>query len=94
MTDSDHQSLSAEATARTMTVSRLTRAVITAHIRKQRAELPQARGMSAAALRELTRIGNNLNQLTRQANTGFVAVAATDLRACLDQINAAARRLG
>lgn len=93
-TDADHRALVDEADARNMTISKLTRAVLEAHLRHSRAELPQSRGVSSAALRELARIGNNLNQLARQANTGLVAVAESELAACLVAINDAARRIG
>lgn len=85
--------LSAEASSRNLTLSALTRLILTAHLNAQRAELPRRRGTDAALLRQLIRIGNNLNQLARQANAGLVAVSADELRACLDRINTLARTL-
>ncbi len=89
-----YQALNAEAASRAITVSELVRVVLVAHLNGQRAELPQPRGLTNLAIAELCRIGNNLNQLAKQANIGLVAVSETALLACLDQINAAARRLG
>ena len=83
-----------EADCRSMTRSKLILAIITAHLKHQRAELPQPRGLSNAALRELCRLGNNLNQLARQANTGLVAVNEATLLDCLTEVINAVRRLG
>jgi hypothetical protein len=94
LTDIEAGALTAEAVDRNMTVSKLVRAVLAAHLTRQRAELPQPRGASSAALRELCRIGNNLNQLAKQANTGIVPIGATDLRATLADVLNAVRRLG
>jgi Bacterial mobilisation protein (MobC) len=80
--------------ARSLTLSKLLRTLVTAFVRGQRAELPQPRGLSNAALRELCRIGNNLNQLAKQANTGIVPVDAATLRATLARVLDAVRRLG
>nr|WP_210163466.1 plasmid mobilization relaxosome protein MobC [Hyphomicrobium nitrativorans] len=85
--------LSAEASTRGITVSALARLILTAHLKAQRAELPRRRGTDAALLRQFIRIGNNLNQLTRQANAGLVAVSADELHTCLDRINTLARAL-
>lgn len=89
----DHLALTREAASRAITVSDLVRALVRSHLTDGRVELPHPRGASCEALRELARIGNNLNQLTRQANTGLVTVAAGELRRCLDEVNAAAQRL-
>ncbi len=93
LSDEDFEALKAEASARGATMSALARLILVAHITAQRAELPQRRGTDAALLRQCVRIGNNLNQLTRQANAGLVPVAADELRACIDHINALARTL-
>lgn len=85
--------LSSEAASRGITTSALTRAIVVAHLEAQRAELPHRRGTKAALLRQFIRIGNNLNQLARQANAGLIAIDAEELRACLDRINALARTL-
>lgn len=93
LSDASFVAISAEASARGITVSALARLVLTAHLAAQRAELPHRRGVDAALLRQFIRIGNNLNQLARQANAGLVAVGADEVRACLDRINALARAL-
>jgi hypothetical protein len=80
--------------ARSLSLSKLLRTLVTAFVRNQRAELPQPRGVNNAVLRELCRIGNNLNQLTKQANTGIVPIDAASLRVTLADLLAAVRRLG
>jgi Bacterial mobilisation protein (MobC) len=85
--------LAEECAARSMTKSKLVRALIAAHVRGQRAELPHPRSANAEALRELCRAGNNLNQLAKQANVGLVAVGADELRAVLAAVLDAVRRL-
>lgn len=84
--------LKAEASARSITISALARMIVATHLKTQRAELPHRRE-NAALLRQFVRIGNNLNQLARQANSGMVTVSTDELRACLDRINAMARTL-
>ena len=56
---------------------------------------PQAKParITAEAIRQLTSIGNNLNQLAKQANTGFVGWAPA-IHATLDAVLSAVRRLG
>lgn len=93
LSDKEFAKLNTEASSRSVTVSHLTRAVLRAHLQSTRAELPQARGLSAGLLREFSRIGNNLNQLARQANVGLVAVPADEVRACINRINNLARTL-
>lgn len=93
LSNNEFAKLNTEASSRSLTVSHLTRAVLRAHLKATRAELPQARGLSTGLLREFARIGNNLNQLARQANVGMVAVPTDELRACIDRINSLARTL-
>jgi hypothetical protein len=81
----------ADAAARPITEAKLLRSLITAHLTGRRAELPCVKGPSHARTRELSRIGNNLNQLTRQANAGIVPVTASELRAVLTAVLNAAR---
>ncbi|WP_370373173.1 plasmid mobilization protein [Henriciella pelagia] len=56
---------------------------------------PQAKParVTADAIRQLTSIGNNLNQLAKQANASFV-VSAPAVHATLDAVLSAVRRLG
>lgn len=89
----EHRALAEDAVARGMTVSSLVRAIATAHLTCSRAALPQPRGIEAALIRELVRIGNNVNQLTRQVHTGLVPVSAGELRAALDALNETLRRI-
>jgi hypothetical protein len=93
LSDETFAALSAEAASRGVTMSALARLIMVAHATAQRAELPYRNGTHAALLRQFIRIGNNLNQLARQANAGLVPVGADDLRACLDRINVLARTL-
>lgn len=48
----------------------------------------------AAAVRELARVGNNLNQLAREANGAGDFPAEARVHAVLDEVLAAIRRLG
>lgn len=91
LSDEAFAALSAEASSRGLTISTLTRRVVSAHLAAQRAELPRRRGEDGELLRQLCRIGNNLNQLARQANAGMVPVTAAEIRSCVDTINALAR---
>lgn len=87
------QSLEADAANRSMTLSRLIGAILDAHVRKSRLELPQQRGPSSGALRELTRIGNNLNQIARQANLMNLPHIEDAAIGTLAAVMAAVRRL-
>lgn len=92
LSEPDYRAFVALADDRNLTESRLLRLIVEAHLAGQRAALPH-RNANAPLLRELCRIGNNLNQLARQANAGLVPVNAAEIRACLDIINALARTL-
>lgn len=92
MSEPDYRAFVALADDRDLTVSRLLRLIMEAHLAGRRAALPH-RNANAPLLREFCRIGNNLNQLARQANAGLVPVNADELRACLDRINDMARTL-
>lgn len=87
----DLNRLKAEATARGLTQAKLARQILAAHLTQQRLAAPQRHGPTDYLLRQLLRIGNNLNQLARQANTGLVTVSADELRQCLDAVNRMAR---
>lgn len=92
-TSSLHDLLQFEARSRGIPVSTLARKVLEAHASRQRVALPHARGLSDAAIRHLARIGNNLNQLARQANIGLVGISAQEIRASIDAINAFVRSI-
>jgi len=89
LSEREHQAMLNEAQLRSMTMSKLARAVLSAHIAAQRVQLPHP-DRTSALLRELIRVGNNLNQLARQANLGMVAVSGDEIRTCLDRLNALA----
>lgn len=93
LTPDEYARLNDEADNRSITLSRLIRSILAAHLTGRRVELPQPRAIPAAALRELNRTGNNLNQLAKQANTGMVPVSAAELRAVLASVLEAVRRL-
>lgn len=93
ITEAEFGFMKQESSSRSITLSKLLRALIHAHVTNSRVELPHPRATNAEALRELTRIGNNLNQLTRQANTGVVPIGAQELRRVLAAVLGAAQRL-
>lgn len=88
-----HAALMADATARSMPASRLIRSLVAAHYQERRPDLPQSRGPGQAALRELCRIGNNLNQIAHQAHLMRLHLIERRALDVLDAIDAAARRL-
>ena len=85
--------LHAEADSRSVTLSKLLRSLVAAHLTGARLQAPQPRGLSAAALRELARLGNNLNQIAHNANLGRLHLLDADARRCIADIHALARRL-
>lgn len=91
--DAIHAALIADAEIRSMTASRILRTIIAAHYTGQRAELPQARGANAATVRELARIGNNLNQIAHQANLLRLSLLEPEARRCIEAINAVVARI-
>lgn len=76
----EFEQLKQDARDRSMKVSKLVRALTTAHYKRQRPELKKARGHADGLIRELNRIGNNINQLARIANMLRVAVPEAELR--------------
>lgn len=92
LSEKEFQDLAADAASRATTISGLARTLLVAHLTGQRAALPH-RNANAAVIRELARVGNNLNQLARQANSGMVPVPADDVRRALDTINTLTRNL-
>lgn len=93
LTGPARNALRADAAARGLTPSRLVRQLIEAHLEQTRAALPRNTGLTRDFLVAFTRVGNNLNQLARQANVGLVAVTASELRAVLDELTRLAKRL-
>lgn len=91
--DAEYVQLKSDAAARAMTISKLTRALAIAYYKRQRPELKQTRNNAAALVRELNRIGNNLNQLARAANTPKVDVPADELRQHLASLLQAIARI-
>jgi hypothetical protein len=68
LADTIHAALMADATRRSTTASRIVSALVAAFYTRRRPELPHAATPSQQAVYELARIGNNLNQIARQAN--------------------------
>lgn len=88
-----YRALHAEADARGITFSSLVASILDAHVTGQRLEVPQRRGMVDSALRELARLGNNLNQIAHHANMMKLHLLQADARACIALINDVARQL-
>jgi hypothetical protein len=93
ISDSIYAGLHAESDDRSVTLSSLIDAVLTAHTMKQRVELPRRSGMTSAALRELNRIGNNLNQLVHQSHMMRLHLLEADAKNALKAVLEAVRRL-
>lgn len=91
--DALHAALMADAASRAITAAGILRELATAHYDGRRPDLPQAKGPSTAALRELTRLGNNLNQIARQANLMRLSLLEAETRRCVMAILAAIDRL-
>lgn len=87
LSDQDHQDLQRIANERGIKVSRLTRTILKAHLKGLSVPLPHPRGLTDELVHQLARIGNNLNQLAHQANSGYVAVSAAEIRSCISLIN-------
>jgi hypothetical protein len=85
--------LHAEADSRSITFSEMVDLVLDAHASGQRLAAPQARGVNSAALRELARVGNNLNQIARQAHVMRLHLLEQQTLAALAAINDTARRI-
>ena len=76
-----------------MTQARLLRALVEAHVKNGKPQLRQPRSFAAADLRELSRIGNNVNQIAHQANLMLVHVVANRAEQCLAELDKLLRRL-
>lgn len=80
-----------ESDQRGLTYSKLLFAIVRSHQTGKRLKVPQPRKLPDALMRQLANALNNLNQLTRQANTGIVPVNAAELRATMLAIENVAR---
>jgi hypothetical protein len=87
LSEDDHAAMLKLASARGIKVSRLTRTILKAHLKNVPVSLPHPRGLTDEFVHQLARIGNNLNQLAHQANAGYVAVSADEIRCCISVIN-------
>lgn len=88
-----HEALIAESNDRGMTFSSMVAHLLTGHVTGQRVELPRRRGIESAAMRELCRIGNNVNQIAHRAHMDGLAQIEAEARSCLSAVNDAAGRL-
>lgn len=93
LSESIHSALRHDAKARSTNASDIIRALVTAHYTKARLEIPQPRGLNNTAVHELARIGNNLNQIARQANTMHLHLLEHETKACLSAVLAAIAKL-
>lgn len=85
--------LCATADSRAMTLSALIGEILDAFAAERRIELPHARGPSTAALRELARVGNNLNQIVHAAHLMRLHLLEAEARHCLAAVHSAIDRL-
>ena len=83
----------AEADTRHLTYSRLLFEILKAHQAGTRLEAPQPRAANSQALRDLCRIGNNLNQIAHQANLMHLPLIERETRDALAQLVATVQRL-
>ncbi len=83
----------AEADTRNLSFSRLLLEILKAHQNGTRLEAPQAKAFKASDVRELCRIGNNVNQIAYQANLMNLHLVATRAEACLASLDDLLRRL-
>lgn len=88
-----YRALRSQSAARSHTLSTLIAAILDSHVRGIRVALPKSRGEDAEALRQLCRIGNNLNQIAYQANMTRLHLIEAEARACLTAVLAAVDRL-
>lgn len=85
--------LHAEADSRSITFSEMVDLILNAHASGTRLAAPQTRGINSAALRELARLGNNLNQIARQAHLMRLSLIERETLTLLSTINETARRI-
>lgn len=93
LSPADMSAMQHDANLRSLTVSRLMRQLIKSHLGNHRPRLPHPTGEQRALIRELARIGNNLNQLSKQANTGYVSVDANELHNAMMELTTILKRV-
>lgn len=93
LADEIHACLMADAAGRSLPASQIIRAIVSAFYTGRRTELPQHKGPSQATIRELARIGNNLNQIARQAHLMRLHLLEDSANAAIARINATIARL-
>lgn len=93
LSEDDHAAMLKMASARGIKVSRLTRTILKAHLKNVPVSLPHPSGITDELVHQLARIGNNLNQLAHQANAGYVAVSAEEIRSCIAFVNSKVAQL-
>lgn len=87
-----HAALMADARARHTSACDILRALAIAHTHGARLQLPHPRVNKAAHV-TLNRIGNNVNQLAKQAHLARLPLLEADARACLAVLTETLRRL-
>lgn len=87
-----YEALLAESADRSLTVSKLLRRVVDAHLAGQTPGIPR-RGAQADVVYQLMRLGNNLNQIGRQANLMNLHHIQARAERTLAAVEAAANRL-
>lgn len=92
LTSGVYDRLTQESESRSLTMSSLIAAIVTAHVSGKHPELPH-RNVDAALLRELARIGNNVNQVAHQANLMNLPVIVDKAEACLASLDNLLRRM-
>jgi hypothetical protein len=89
-----HRALIADAGARSLDAAKILRQLAAAHYTGARLELPHATAKAdATRLLALDRLGNNLNQIAKQANLMRLHLLEADARRCIAAIHAAIDRL-
>lgn len=72
---------------RSLTMSKLLRLVVQANLNGTRLKAPHRSDASRQVIRQFTRVGNNLNQIARQVNTGKVQVRQAEMDAVIAQLS-------
>ena len=88
-----HAALAAEAAARHQTAAAIIRELVVAHTNGTRPHLLQPHAIPAAVLREIARIGNNLNQIAHQANLMRLHLLEHEARHLLQRLRRVLERL-